>query len=323
MNVSVCIPATRVESLAAAIRSVREQTWQDWEVIVLGQGSARIQAALGATTRAAAANDARVRHVPLSTHGLSRARNAGLAEARGDVIAFLDDDCEARSDWLAVIAGAFVSDPSLGLVGGSVVPRGRIGPLSSCPALSAAEAVYDPAANPQRPPRDWDWIGANFAIRADVAARVGAWDAELGAGSTFPAGEDTDYKLRMEALGIRMLTTPRSIIVHAAGTRSAGAALRSQRNYQLGNGALAAKQTLSGDPRGELWRLQTRRRAASDWLTTRRVHRLPVGVLRAVWFEIGYRRCLRHYEVGAAGTLSRRGEVDGVTRDVKHAASHP
>ena len=323
MNVSVCIPATRVEALAAAIRSVREQSWQDWEVIVLGQGNKRTQAALDAATRAGASNDSRVRYVGLSTRGLSRARNAGLAEARGDVIAFLDDDCEARSDWLAVITEAFATDPSLGLVGGSVVPRGRIGPLSTCPTLAPAEAVYDPAANPRSAPNGWDWIGANFAIRADVAARVGAWDVELGAGSTFPAGEDTDYKLRMEALGIRMLTTPRSIIVHAAGTRSAGAALRSQRNYQLGNGALAAKQTLSGDPRGELWRHETRRLASSDWLTTRRVHRLPLGLLRAAWFEIGYRRCLRHYVVDAAGTLSRRGEVDGVTRDVKHAPTHP
>lgn len=317
MTVSVCIPATRADGLAAAIRSVREQTWQDWEVIVLGQGGGSVQAMLDATTRDAAAEDSRVRYVPLRTRGLSRARNAALREARGDVIAFLDDDCEASPDWLAVITEAFAADPLIGLVGGAVVPNGSIGPLSSCPTLSPVEAVYDPATSPRRAPDGWDWIGANFAIRASVAARVGAWDAELGAGSTFPAGEDTDYKLRMEEMGIRMLSTPRSVVVHSSGTRSARAALRSQSNYQLGNGALAAKQTLSGDARGELWRRDTRRLAALGWV--RRPHRFPVDLRRALWFERGYRKCLRRYVVGSDGLLRARAEpassVPGLIRE--------
>jgi len=299
--ISVCIPATRPVGLSSAIRSVRNQSWQDWEVVVLGQGGARMRTALEAATHDAAGGDARVRYVPLLTRGLSRARNAALGEARGQVIAFLDDDCEADREWLAVIGAAFAADPSLGLVGGAVVPAGRIGLLSSCPTLTPAEAVYDPAQAPQRPPAGWDWIGANFAIRADVAARVGTWDAELGAGSTFPAGEDTDYKLRMEALGIRMLSTPRSIVIHSSGSRTAGAALRSQRNYQLGNGALAAKQTLSGDPRGERWRRETRRGAVTGFLSARRPHRFPIDLRRALWFERGYRACLRDFELGEAG----------------------
>jgi glycosyltransferase involved in cell wall biosynthesis len=305
VTVSVFIPATRVQGLAAAIRSVREQTWQDWEAIVLGQGDRRLQAALEATAGEAASGDCRVRYVSLRTRGLSRARNAAFGEARGEIIAFLDDDCEADRHWLAVIAEAFAADPSLGLVGGSVVPRGRIGPLSSCPTLSPSEALYDPGARPQQPPQGWDWIGANFAIRAATAKRVGEWDPELGAGSTFPAGEDTDYKLRMEALGIRMLSTPRSVIVHSSGTRSAKAALRSQSNYQLGNGALAAKQTLSGDPRGERWRRDTRRSAVRGWVSARRPDRLPVDLRRALLFERGYRACLRRYSVDARGLLLR------------------
>lgn len=326
MTISVCIPATRPKGLGAAIESVRKQRCADWEVLVLGQGGPATAEALSAATVRAAGGDPRVHFTHLATRGLSRARNSALSEARGDVIAFLDDDCVADARWLEVIATAFEADPTLGLVGGAVIPSGKVGPLSSCPVLYPAEALYDPGANPQRPPLGWDWIGANFALRVDVASRVGAWDAHLGAGSTFPAAEETDYKLRLEALGVRMLSTPRSVVVHASGTRAARTALRSQRNYQLGNGALAAKRTLLGDARGSQWRRRTVRDAASGWLTTRRPHRLPVALLRAFWFEVGYRRCVQRYDVDADGLLRLRGPNrarDRAGTDVRHAPSHP
>jgi len=309
MKVSVCIPATRADGLGQAIRSVCVQTWGEWEAVVLGQGDAAAEAAMRAAMSVAAAGDARVRYVHLAGRGLSRARNAALQEARGEVVAFLDDDCEADPAWLETIVSAFTADPTLGVVGGAVTPKGPVGPLSSCPTLTPAEAVYDPAETPQQAPDGWDWIGANFAIRAVVADRTGAWDVHLGAGAEFPAGEDTDYKLRLESLGVRMLSTPRSLVLHSSGTRSGRAALRSQRNYALGNGALAAKQTLAGDPRGRIWLRQTRRGCLTGWVTGRRPHRFPSDLRRGFWFEVGYRRCLRQFKVDEAGLLRRSGEL--------------
>jgi len=306
VRVSVCIPATRAGSLGAAIRSVQRQTWSDWEVVVLGQGDDGVEEALRSATARASGGDPRIRYLHLPRRGLSRARNAALIEARGEVIAYLDDDCEADAHWLETAVTAFEADTALGLVGGSVAPSGPLGLLSSCPTLTPREALYDPAASPQRPPPGWDWMGANFAIRTAVARTVGRWDVHLGAGAEFPAGEDTDYKLRLEASGVRMLSTPRSLVLHAAGTRSGRAALRSQRSYALGNGALAAKQTLAGDPRGGLWLRQTRHGCLSGWLTSRRPHRLPVDLRRGFWFEVGYRRCLHGYQVDADGLLRRR-----------------
>ena len=306
MKISVCIPATRAASLDRAIQSVTAQTWGEWEVVVLGQGDGAAEAAMRAAISLVAAGESRVRYVHLAARGLSRARNAAFEEASGEVVAFLDDDCEADPAWLETIASAFTADPGLGVVGGAVTPNGPVGPLSSCPTLIPAEAVYDPGATPQRPPEGWDWIGANFAIRVDLVDRIGPWDEHLGAGAEFPAGEDTDYKLRLEALGVRMLTTPRSRVLHSSGTRSGRAALRSQRGYALGNGAVAAKQTLAGDPRGRLWLSRTRRGCLTEWLTRGRPHRLPVDLRRSLWFEIGYRRCLRNYELDAAGLLRRR-----------------
>src|SRR5207302_9235842 len=57
-----------------------------------------------------------------STPGLSRARNLALREAHASVIAYLDDDAIAMSDWCASIVDAFRSYEDAGIVGGPVEP---------------------------------------------------------------------------------------------------------------------------------------------------------------------------------------------------------
>ena len=52
------------------------------------------------------------------TVGIPYARNAGVAHCTGDVVAFLDDDCEAAPGWLAALEVPFLKDPNVGAVGG-------------------------------------------------------------------------------------------------------------------------------------------------------------------------------------------------------------
>lgn len=292
LPISVCVPTTRWDTVGATIRAIRRQTWMDWELIVLGQGA---REPLEAAVQQASAGDERVRYVQLQDRGLSLARNAALAMVAGSVVAFTDDDCEPRPDWLQTLAAAFLADPELGLVGGAVVSPETRGRLTSCPTISPAEALYDPALDHKRPPAGWDWIGANFAIRRDVAEQVGTFDECLGAGADFPAAEDTDYKLRLEAAGVRMLSTPRSAVVHTYGVRKGWAVLRSQKNYATGNGGMAGKLTLLGDVRGEKWLAETRH----GWLdeSRRAPHRFPRGLRRMHYFSAAYERCIRGYGV--------------------------
>ena len=299
LPISICVPTTRSETVGAAIRAIRRQTWTDWELLVLGQGSREV---LEGAVTTAADGDQRVRYVQLEGRGLSLARNAALVHAAGSVVAFTDDDCEPQADWLASIAHAFLDDPRLGLVGGAVISPKPQGLLVSCPSISPAEALYDPVKEHLRPPKGWDWIGANFAIRSEVAGRLGSFDECLGAGAVFPAAEDTDYKLRLEAAGVPMLTTPRSAVLHTYGMRRGWAVFRSQRNYASGNGGMAGKLTLLGDVRGEEWLEETRRGCMEE--CRKGPHQSLRSLRRLHYFSEAYRRCIRDYRV-VDGTLRR------------------
>jgi len=299
LTISVCVPATRWDTVGAAVRAIRRQTWMDWELIVIGQGSHEL---LESAVAAAAEGDRRIQYARLERRGLSVARNAALETAAGPVIAFTDDDCEPEPEWMATFARAFLDDPKLGLVGGAVLSPARLGLLTTCPIVLPTEALYDPAADLRRRPEGWEWIGANFAIRREVTQRLGTFDECLGAGADFPAAEDTDYKFRLEAAGVRMLTTPRAVVVHTFGVRRGWAIFRSQQNYQTGNGGMAGKLTLLGDNRGEQWLEETRNKAMRDG--RRAPHRRLRAMRRLHYFSTAYKRCLHDYRI-VAGHLQR------------------
>jgi len=315
--ISVCVAAVRPATVAATVRSILRQSWPDWELIVVGQGE---RAPLEGAVRGAAGADARVRYVHAARAGTSAARNAGYALASGEVVATTDDDCEAQEDWLAVVAAAFAQDPGLGVVGGSLLappgPAGR-GP-SSCLALVPEEVLYDPARTPPPAPAGFNWVGANCAVRRSVARRVGRLDELLGPGAPFRSGEDLDYLHRLEAAGVRMLSTPRSAVRHTHGRRSG---LRSVARYWYGqgagHGAVLAKRTLAGDPRGraELVRLLgsyphralARAGPGDGPAAGRRAYgRLASDAVRLPALAAAYRRCLRDFRLDEEGLLRPR-----------------
>jgi len=64
--------------------------------------------------------------------GVAYARNRGVEVARGEILAFTDDDCVPEPGWLRAMAERFASDPTIGLVGGKTLShapesRGWIG----------------------------------------------------------------------------------------------------------------------------------------------------------------------------------------------------
>jgi GT2 family glycosyltransferase len=319
-RISVCVAAVRPTTLGAAIAAIRSQTWRDWELIVVGQGDAE---SLQRAVDEASSGDARVGYIQADRYGLSAARNIALRAASGDIFACTYDDCEAQPDWLAVVAECFDTDPRLGLVAGSLVApalRSRWLP-SSCLSVIPEHVVHDPSVTPPPAPAGFSCVGGNLALSRDAAVRVGRFDELLGAGARFLSGEDIDYVHRLEDAGIKMLSTPRSIVWHTYGRRYGWRQLaRYWYGQGMGHGAIAAKLTLRGDPRGseEVRRLVGIHPA--QWLRDGESGRLPsprdlqLGRLLSDPVRLGsalttYRRCLRDYLIDDEGLLRPRAPV--------------
>jgi hypothetical protein len=115
--VSVVLPTyNRPDLLRHAVESVLAQRYTRWELIVVddgGQGDSR--------AIVEEANDTRVRWMRVDHRGVCAARNAALARASGQIIAYLDDDNRMDPDWLYSVAWAFEQRPDADVLYGAFV----------------------------------------------------------------------------------------------------------------------------------------------------------------------------------------------------------
>ncbi|WP_425580838.1 glycosyltransferase [Streptomyces thermospinosisporus] len=167
----------------------------------------------------------RVRYVREPVPGLAVAHNAGLAVARGEVVAFTDDDVIADPRWLTELTVPFAADPRLGCVTGLILPARLRTPAQVLLeshggfAKGFTPTTYDPAA----PPRDEPLFpftagrfgsGANMAFRTGVLRAVGGFDPATGAGTPARGGDDLYGFVRVLAHGHRLHYTPRALVWH-------------------------------------------------------------------------------------------------------------
>ena len=164
--------------VGAAIRSVQAQTFADWELIVVDDGSTDDTAEI-----MAAFHDPRIRSVTKTHAGQCRARNHALTLARGALIAYLDSDNVWYPGYLAAAVAVFAAKPAVDCLYGAMVTDAH---------YEGEHILFRPFDRERL--IDGNYIGmSTFMHRRALIERYGAFDEEL---STL---EDWDLILRYTA----------------------------------------------------------------------------------------------------------------------------
>lgn len=219
MKLSLIIATyNRAPHLLRALESAVRQTADPslWECVVVNNNSTDSTAADFADF-ASAHPQFSLRMVDEPKQGLSNARNCGIRNATGEIVAIIDDDETLVPEYISSYIAFFDSHPEASVAGGGVIPRyksGRPKWMSPYPERMIANPI-DLGERVREFPKNRIPAGGNMAFRREVFSAFGAFDPALGRnGKALTGGEETDLFARLRAGGKRLYYVPKAEIFH-------------------------------------------------------------------------------------------------------------
>lgn len=221
--------------LPEQLSALAAQTYDgDWELIVVDDAS---RDGSGDVARGYAGVLPGLRVIEVRPHrGLNHARNAGVAAARGEVVAFCDADDVVTPGWLAALVAA-LDEHGADIVAGSL----------------ELDTLNSPVQHAWRNRARWDQMrlrnglyayvpGGNLAIRAEAAREVG-WDERFVFGSS-----DAEFAWRAQHHGLKVAHAPGAVI-RLRYPETIGELARQFYGYGAGEPLLYARERHRGFPR--------------------------------------------------------------------------
>jgi glycosyltransferase involved in cell wall biosynthesis len=208
----------RYELLPDAIESLRNQNVPSGliEIIIVDNSPDRAGAAKFGQQYAGVAG---LTYLVEPTPGLANARNVGTREARGRIVAFIDDDARARPSWAAELIRAHEAyDGRAGIIGGPIVPRwpGEPPPwlngtlLGYLSILDRGDVMRELSAE--------EWLcGCNMSFARQTLIAAGGFSTALGRngnGAALLSNEELETTDRIRAMGKLAVYAPRAAVEH-------------------------------------------------------------------------------------------------------------
>ena len=197
-KVSVVVCAyNAADTLEDNLSSLERLTYPNYEVIVVNDGSRD-------RTGAIAHSYARVKVIDIPNGGLSAARNVGLANATGDIVAYTDADTRVDRDWLTYLVQPFLHSDVVGSGGPNVVPSDD-SPVAQCIARAPGgptHVLIDDRIAEHVP-------GCNMAFRREALLAIGGFDPVY-----LRAGDDVDVCWRLQARGWKIGFAASALVWH-------------------------------------------------------------------------------------------------------------
>ena len=197
-RVSVVVASYNGErTLRTCLESLARLNYPDYEVILVDDGSTD-------STPELAKEFPSVRYLRQDNHGLSVARNTGIAASTGEIVAFTDSDCRADEDWLYYLVGDLLSGEFAGIGGHNFLPPDD--------SFVAAVVMVSPGgpAHVMLTDREAEHVpGCNMAFYKWALEEVGGFDPVFR-----KAGDDVDVCWRLQERGCKIGFSPAAFVWH-------------------------------------------------------------------------------------------------------------